>query len=392
MTNRHFSSDDLEKDSYFQIPKTFFYDERYRNLPAKAKIAWAILLDLLKDSLYKGWVCEETGTIYFLNVERYLNYFFPDESEEIIQQLIDYHLLQKERTSISGVTRYYLCKYKHETTEPIIKWKETYLQNVRASSAAEEEAKLKEAIEVINQYFSISEQNFLTKENKLILYEHLDKIEWLKKRGRFSLPLLFTLKTKYALNARDFNDLLQKAFSLYTYDDLNALAFHEFFEKLIENQRFVYQEETLIWEIDQKLVSLPNELKKFVYNEMRKYLNKFPERYEQILNHLRMINTIYEDYPNLPNDVFQKAFRRLFADYNIRHIGSFFKKGIEQLLNEKRNEQNEIEVIEEQKHWLEQLFGDVANDKDTPKKRDDYEERKAKLLQKIKSFHERDKG
>lgn len=404
MTERYFSIADVVDEGNFEIPKILFSSSEYRSLTTYAKLTWAIFVDLLEDCYEKGWICEETKRIYCINPESYVNSYFEYDSdydfELVTSELVKYQLLEIEQTSFSSIKRYFLQKPKYsrlsKSSDDITRRKKEYLKNVtmlqQENHNDEQIAKKNEAIAYIDGYFEYTDLKQLTDQNKLILYEHIDKIEWLKKYNRFSLSLILTLKTKYSLSADYFNHLLNKAFQLYSYDEENPIHFTQFFSEVIENQEIVNKREKLIWEIDQKLVSVPNELKNFVYSEMRKYEEKFPDRYELLLNNLRIINTIYQDFDDIPNEVFKKAFRRLFMDYKIHHLGSYFKKGIQFLLDDMNyKESDPVENSEESQNenWLEQLFGNV-NDSDSLKeerdeqKIEEYEKRKEALNRKLK--------
>lgn len=403
MSERYFYVDDLDGRGYFHIPKAFYINSEYERLSSFAKITWAILVDLIVDAYDSGWICEKTKRIYLINPETLVNEIFQYEasynSTKVFNELVEHELLEVEHNNGKFPKRYFIRKPVQDLNgrnyHDYLKMKRQYMTNVVKNKEVYDKNKNiekdKQAISVIESYFEYADLKQLTDHNKLVLYENLDKIEWLTKNNLFSLSLMITLKTNYSLSADDFSHLLQKAFSLYRYDENNSLHFTSFFEQIINNQALINNKEKLIWEIDQKLIALPNELKKFVYDEMRKYEHKFPRRYEQIIHNLRHINTVYEEFEDLPIDVFQKAFRRLFSDYEIHHLGMFFKKGIQFILNEGKTKEKKVSEKENNaENWLEQLFSNVSDDENDDQDNHEYEKRKEALSKKLKNLNKGD--
>lgn len=212
----------------------------------------------------------------------------------------------------------------------------------------------------------------------LIMYKHFDLVEYLHYANRFSLSILSQQKTHLKLTMDRFNMLLDQSFSLYDVENGEMAGFHTFFEKIVENQYIFEREQKLQDEVTHKLFALPDHLKEFTYKEMKKALEHFPERYELVVNNLRVINTIYQDQEGqLPDTIFEKAFRRLFMkDQEIYSVNGFFKNAIvwiqEDESKPKKAQKQENREKDEKKdyskqEWLEKLVnmketeGSIAN-------------------------------
>jgi hypothetical protein len=231
----------------------------------------------------------------------------------------------------------------------------------------ENEDLLNRAEKFMGRHLTISEKAQLTPENILVLYKNFDKINILKRQGLINISFLLSLKTKYKLNPIDFGSLLENALHLYDINEKNHDHFAYFFEQLIQNKEVVDKERILIDEITNKLYELPNHLKRFVYDQMIKISEHFPNRYQLLIHNLSVINKVYQDkggQEKLPDEVFKTAFRGLGLDTEIHNIVAYFKKGIEfalqDILKETNKVQKETPASEktkvDEKTWLETII------------------------------------
>jgi hypothetical protein len=229
------------------------------------------------------------------------------------------------------------------------------------------ESLVEKAEKFMESHLSFGERAQLSAEHMVVLYQNFDKMDFLKKRGLFNISLLLSLKTKYKLNNVDFGSYLDSALNLYMYDENDDTNFAYFFEQLIQNKQIVEKEQILIDEITNKLYELPNHLKRFVYDQMLKMSEHFPDRYQLIIHNFRVINKIYQDKggkETLPDEVFKHAFRNLGIENDIHNIVSYFKNGIDYALRDNTKEKDKAhkeiptkqQTVVDEKTWLETII------------------------------------
>lgn len=456
MDERYFVVQELENDGDFLVPKVFFMNEAYSGLSAAAMLAWSILLDLQRVCYRKGWV-DKRNRVYFVNPQNYLETLFRKGSEAdvtcILQELESFHLLEKQENRYYLVKP----KLKHDMLMEMDKLKLLYISEVNEQTAdtshnsrllkkflyennirdetiinelynkcvltnhenllsyhdileiyenllekkssreqqkSDENNNMEKAIYFVDRFFGPSEIKQLTNSNKLVLYRFFNKIQWLHSRGLFSLSFILTLKTKYALSSNTFNAMLEEAFLSYKYDESELVDFADFFELVIIHHNVINKKAKLVEEIDTKLFALPGPLKKFVFELMKKYEEKYPERYELVLNNLRIINTIYQDFEDLPDSVFKKAFRRLFADHKVHNVHSYFLKGIKLAQKEikEKDTKEKKESTNENDQWLQQLIradhGENSIEQMDETEKEEYFERAQMLKNKLKMLNQ----
>lgn len=238
----------------------------------------------------------------------------------------------------------------------------------------------------------------------LILYKHYDLAEYLHYAKKFSLSILSNQKTYFKLTMDRFNMLLDQAFSLYDPESGEPIEFHAFFEKIVENQYIFEREQKLQEEVSHKLYALPDQLKEFTYKELKKALEHFPERYELVVNNLRVINTVYEDQEGrLPNVIYEKAFRRLFMkDQEIYSVNSFFKNALiwiqeDETKSKGTRKPEQLENKEEKKsyskkEWLSKLVDlretEGSIDKMSEKEKEEYQKMGEELEELLKDLED----
>ena len=208
---------------------------------------------------------------------------------------------------------------------------------------------------------------------QLILYKHFDLASNLQHLGLLSLPILSALRVKFQLTSETFNMLLDQAFTLYDTKSKEPIMFHDFFEKIVENQYIFKREQKLREQVSNKLFDLPEHLRDFAYKELKKALEHFPKRYELIVNNLRVINTVYQEQNGmLPDSIFEKAFRRLFMkEHEIYNVNSYFRnaiKWIQEEINRPKPADNPVvadEKEEDKTYTKEEMLTKIVKIKDT---------------------------
>lgn len=123
MTIELYNANEEYREKFFQIPKVFFTNPKYRKLSNDAKIAWGVLRDRLDLSIKNGWVDASTGNIYFYykneNLQEILN-CKKDKVIKIKKELIEAELLLQKRQGLNKTNKLYLVK-PEVTNEDIYK-------------------------------------------------------------------------------------------------------------------------------------------------------------------------------------------------------------------------------------------------------------------------------
>ncbi len=111
MSNK-FYIEEQYKERFYQLPKVFFTNTKYKKLTNDAKIAYAILRDRLELSIKNNWVDDENA-IYFIytnqNLEDILNLSKP-KVVKIKKELESAYLLQQKRLGLNKPNMLYLMK------------------------------------------------------------------------------------------------------------------------------------------------------------------------------------------------------------------------------------------------------------------------------------------
>ena len=96
---------------YYQMPKVFFTNEKYKKLSNDAKILYALLLDRLQLSIKNKWI-DSSDSLYFVYTNQTLSEILnvsPRKITNIKKELSDFtftfhfHALEKEMATHSSV-------------------------------------------------------------------------------------------------------------------------------------------------------------------------------------------------------------------------------------------------------------------------------------------------
>lgn len=103
---------DFNRTNFYQLPKAFFYHEKYTGMRNEGKIAYALLRNLLTLSIQKGWV-NEKGEIYVKlsreKLMKYLNIKGSQKMSQVMQELLDKELIVEKRLGLNRCNEIYLC-------------------------------------------------------------------------------------------------------------------------------------------------------------------------------------------------------------------------------------------------------------------------------------------
>ena len=97
---------------YYQMPKVFFTNEKYKKLSNDAKILYALLHDRLQVSIKNKWI-DSTNSLYFIFTNQKLSEILnvsPRKITTINKELLDTNLLDQKQKSFNAPFHLYLMK------------------------------------------------------------------------------------------------------------------------------------------------------------------------------------------------------------------------------------------------------------------------------------------
>ncbi|HAP3815338.1 TPA: replication initiator protein A [Enterococcus faecalis] len=113
MPNLNFySSNEVYAETYYQLPKIFFTNSKYKKMSSDAKIAYALLKDRFNYSIRNNW-CDEDNHIYFVYTVKDLQEILDCGTEKISKikkELEKAELLHQKRMGLNKPNRLYLLK------------------------------------------------------------------------------------------------------------------------------------------------------------------------------------------------------------------------------------------------------------------------------------------
>ncbi|MGK8278739.1 replication initiator protein A [Staphylococcus epidermidis] len=163
MSNK-FYIEEQYKERFYQLPKVFFTNTKYKKLTNDAKIAYAILRDRLELSIKNNWIDDENA-IYFIytnqNLEDILNLSKP-KVVKIKKELESADLLQQKRLGLNKPNMLYLMK-------PVINNKDiSRIQQEENTDKANSDKEVND--------FNFQKLNRLTSRNKNSLLQEVNEI------------------------------------------------------------------------------------------------------------------------------------------------------------------------------------------------------------------------
>jgi len=112
------------RHKFYQLPKVFFTNDKYKNMSNNAKVAWSLLRDRSSLSRKNGWFDEDTGRVYFIytNVDlmEILNIKSKTTLSNVKKELENAKLIKSVRQGFNKPNKMYLL-YPEVTDEDIYK-------------------------------------------------------------------------------------------------------------------------------------------------------------------------------------------------------------------------------------------------------------------------------
>lgn len=103
---------DFNSTTFYQLPKAFFYNEKYTGMKNESKIAYAILRNLLTLSIEKEWI-NEKGEIYVKlsreKLMKYLNIKGTQKMTQVMKELYEKELIVERKLGLNRCNEIYLC-------------------------------------------------------------------------------------------------------------------------------------------------------------------------------------------------------------------------------------------------------------------------------------------
>ena len=119
MTNQFFTKSEEYQEKFYQLPKVFFSNEKYKKLSNDAKITYSILRDRLSLSLKNNWV-DKNDNIYFIYTNDNLMDILDLGKNKVIKikkELEEIELLKQTRQGLNKPNLLYLMKPQVNTND-----------------------------------------------------------------------------------------------------------------------------------------------------------------------------------------------------------------------------------------------------------------------------------
>lgn len=351
---RYFLKHD-SKERNLEFPSSLVVNPKYKNMSNYSKLIWPFLLDLQKTLPMKY---DQQGRVYLRELPLYVKNVLDisdNEAASILKEMETYDLLEIATVNHDVFERYYLLKPEYAVD--LMELKRQFHRDVqiaikKANDRIVIRGERKEHALSYMDNHPLIDVRLLTDDAKLVLYQNIKSVELLLNHGLFSLDDLLEIKKQSRLSAKVFAEFLEKALDLYDYNPSNGkrIHFNHFFTSLLNDADQLMKEKEIMDAITEKMQDLPNNLKMFVYKFLIKQSEQHPDRFEQIINELRVINMLYsEQEPGVFTDeMFKKAFSNLFqSDKTIHSVAGYFSKGIQYILEDNKSK-NQVIHTEEQ--------------------------------------------
>lgn len=207
--SRFYKEDGEYREKFFQVPKVFMVNERYKKLSNDAKVAWGILRDRHTLSSKNGWVEKDTKRIFFLfkneSLGEILNMSVPTVIK-VKKELKKADLIFDRRMGQGKTNRLYLLK-PEVTAEDVYKIQQLEedlgdQEEAAKKKAAEEEAAAQDAAAKYLDVF----QNLKNLSSEKIALETLVALVNSKNLSSRTKEILTLELKKFNTNDTDFKD------------------------------------------------------------------------------------------------------------------------------------------------------------------------------------------
>jgi hypothetical protein len=127
---RIYRANEVDKERFYQVPKSLFKNELYKGLSLESKMVYALLRDRMELSLKNGWL-NDNGEIFLLYTRENLAIMLEcsePTARKAMKQLTEYKLIVEKRQGQGKPNLIYVC-HTEKLLEDIIRPKEISVQD-----------------------------------------------------------------------------------------------------------------------------------------------------------------------------------------------------------------------------------------------------------------------
>ena len=102
MSSNYLQKEKTENYSFFQVPKMFFAEEKYKGISAEAILLFGLMLDRISLSRENGWI-DDNGNVYIYYTIKDIKEVFGcsgAKAIQMLQELTDVDLIDRQRTGL----------------------------------------------------------------------------------------------------------------------------------------------------------------------------------------------------------------------------------------------------------------------------------------------------
>ncbi len=114
ITFKYVHSDDIERYSFYRIPKQLFTLEPFKGLSSDAKILYALMLDRVSLSLKNGWIDDDKRVYIYFSVEDVMEQLGCGKNKAIKMSegtgCENRNRIDPEASAGTGQDQYHLCE------------------------------------------------------------------------------------------------------------------------------------------------------------------------------------------------------------------------------------------------------------------------------------------
>lgn len=208
---------------FYQVPKEFFINEKYRIMNSDAKVLYSILLDRKELSRKNDWV-DDYGQVYLIYTRENLAELLSISVRSIqkaFKLLNELNLIIEERQGLNKPNKIYICKTESHSQQGHAKSAHQDKQNVHGSDTEYSETERKNNIITSNDAFPLNYygqiyQQYLNKEHPRIRDSQLNEV----------LGIIEEFNIEHDVDNEEWAKAIEEHFeSLPTNNDGNCLAF-----------------------------------------------------------------------------------------------------------------------------------------------------------------------
>ena len=102
MSSNYLQKEKTENYSFFQVPKMFFAEEKYKGISAEAILLFGLMMDRISLSRENGWI-DDNGNVYIYYTIKDIKETFScsgAKAIQMLQELTDMDLIDRQRTGL----------------------------------------------------------------------------------------------------------------------------------------------------------------------------------------------------------------------------------------------------------------------------------------------------